>query len=51
MRRVKILMVLAVLTIGVIGTTAVASANDAFLCPVVGDAWCAALGPFFVLAS
>lgn len=37
MRRVKILMVLAVLTVGVIGTTAVASANDAFLCPVVGD--------------
>ena len=37
MRRVKILMVLAVLTAGVIGTTAVASANEPFLCPVVGD--------------
>ena len=37
MRRVKILLVLAVLTAGAIGTTAIASADDAFLCPVVGD--------------
>lgn len=34
---IRILLVLSVVAVGIISTTAVASADPAFLCPVVGD--------------
>ena len=37
MRKIRVLVALGVLLIAAIGTTAIASADDAFLCPVVGD--------------
>ena len=37
MRKIRVLVALGVLLIVAIGTTAIASADDAFLCPVVGD--------------
>ena len=37
MRKIRVLVALGVLLIAAIGTTTIASADDPFLCPVVGD--------------